>query len=53
MSQQSVNHKLVENIARLPFDMAVQQLEILEFLVGEDYKNVLVNVLIRHVQGVK
>ncbi len=48
-----MKQKLVENIARLPFDMAVQQLEILEFLVGEDYKNVLVNVLIKYVQGVK
>jgi len=48
-----MKQKLIEKMARLPFDMAVQQLEILEFLVGEDYKNVLVNGLIKYVQGVK
>ena len=48
-----MKQKLIENMARLPFDMAVQQLEILEFLVGEDYKNILVNDLIKYVQGVK
>ena len=48
-----MNKKLIENLARLPFDTAVQQLEILESLVGVGYKNFLVNVLIKHVQGVR
>ncbi|MBR4418624.1 MAG: hypothetical protein IKT33_01315 [Clostridia bacterium] len=48
-----MNQKLVENLARLPFDTAVQQLEILECLVGESYKDILVNGLIKHVQGGK
>lgn len=48
-----MKQKLIEKMARLSFDMTVQQLEILEFLVGEDFKNVLVNILIKYVQGVK
>lgn len=48
-----MNKKLIENLARLPFNTAVQQLEILESLVGVGYKNFLVNVLIKHVQGVR
>ena len=48
-----MNKKLIENIARLPFNTAVYQLEILESLVGESYKNFLVNGLIKYVQGVK
>ena len=48
-----MNKKLIENLARLPFDTAVHQLEILESLVGVGYKNFLVNGLIKYVQGVK
>ena len=48
-----MNKKLIEKLARLPFDTAVQQLEILESLVGVGCKNFLVNVLIKHVQGVR
>lgn len=48
-----MNKKFIEDLARLPFDRAVHQLEILESLVGVGYKNFLVNVLIKYVQGVK
>ena len=49
----AMNKKLIENLARLPFNTAVHQLEILESLVGVGYKNFLVNGLIKYVQGVK
>ena len=48
-----MNKKLIENLARLPFDTVVRQLGKLESLFGVSYKNFLVNVLIKHVQGVR